>query len=666
MKRLYVIAILGLGLVALGGCTKKPGTGGPVDPNCPAGQTGCSCRTGSICDDGLTCSANICQPCTAGAPGCTPACQAGTENCACGPQEVCGANLSCVNGQCVQTSAGCTAGAKDCLCGAGNTCDTGLACVDGSCRLSGQCDGSTCGTPHVTCATLPQPCPSGQSCVEATPTADAFCQADSPQNSCPACTASEGVVAGPGLQLSNGTCICQTQPGYYWSLSGSIGAVPCDADGDGWVRSSARFYLNHTDPVLRENARCDLHVVNEFDLHNDLGQTLPVGLGTALPLYESVRNDDQALLDNAAGTPQLPTYGTARALRANELNSLTKACVGDKADHNDNKVADVAEWGRPPSLQVPVGDSSDLVGELKTYFEVYTRYSYFLELDRGWFEPGPPGSPGRYHVAERDRRVSSGGGFPLRYGVEPTSGALTSNYWQVCHRARDSWYAEDKPPIGMDFASLSAPSTSWKGMTHHSQFKCVQVVDDVTLGAPKDTAHQLQTVTMLGEPQDPAPAPGCVAGKLNCTCDQVVGCDNGLECNNDVCRIPRRDYLRSTVNVCEVDAAPSANGDPAITCQAKLPSQDEVGKVVWAAVRISESSQYARGCLLQCPGYPFICPGGDASCYSMCGGFSASAAAPFADSAGTTIVTGEAPFHSTTANLLGQRGAGNGYSIQKR
>lgn len=529
-------------------------------------------------------------------------------------------------------------------------------CTAETCPLTA-CDGGACQSP-VTCSNLPTPCVAGQTCIEATSTADAYCATQS----CPACTGT-GVVEGPGIKLSSGSCICPTQPGYFFSESGSRTAVPCDADGDGWVRSAARFYLNHADPTLRENARCELRVVNQFVLHNDLGETVEAALGVPLPLYESVRNDDAFVLQDATGTPQLPRYGTVRALHTAELNSLTKACVGERADHNDNRVSDIAEWGRPPDQQSPLGSSSDLEGEMRGYFEVYTRYSYFLELHRGWYTPGEGGNPGSYHIQEKDRTLPTGTNFPLRYGFEPQESTeapvRTSNYWQDCRRARDSWYSVEKPPVGMDFASLSGPNPIWKGMTHHSQFKCVQVVDEVRFGTTdRELNRHLQAVKTLKAPTDTTPQAGC-EGQTNCVCRASEDkCNAGLSCENSaftpagVCRVPSKDHLRATINLCGLDAAEGtvipghgANpADPSFSCEVSLPSAEHEGAVVWAAVRLTESSQYARGCILQCAGHPFICPGGTSnSCQSICGDFMANEPSLLGGGAQDLSLVGEVP-----------------------
>ena len=143
-------------------------------------------------------------------------------------------------------------------------------------------------------------------CIEATETADAYCQPDGA--GCPSC-GDVGEVQGPGIRLQGGACICQTQPGYYYSVSGSIGPKPCDADNDGWVRDSARFALQHSDPVLKANARCDLRTVQAFVLHNDIGQERVVPLQVPVPLFETVRNDNQSLLGAASRSPSMVRPG---------------------------------------------------------------------------------------------------------------------------------------------------------------------------------------------------------------------------------------------------------------------------------------------------------------------------------------------------------------------
>ncbi|WP_242343473.1 variable surface family protein [Anaeromyxobacter terrae] len=574
-----------------------------------------TCRPVKTCDSaGCTANHLSCTP-----PG--PHADAVCGGCAPGYAQ---SGAACVALTCAEIQAGCDAKNEVCdeppgggaVCGA---CKAGLVrdVTTGACR------------PPYSCATLP-PCPADQTCTPGTATSDAYCR----DAICPTCQGpgEDGVSPTP---TTDGRCICKTLPGWFYAVGGIAGALPCDADQDGWVRAEARYYLESNDPALKDNARCDLRRIDRFWLQDDRGSPPKlITLTSAIPLYESTRNDDPARLEQVSGTAEVPIYGAGgRALRAAELNGFTKACVGEKADHNDNKLNDVSEWGRPPYDQAPVAASSDLPSELVA---VYTRFSYFIELHRGWYEAGAVGGPGSYHIAEKRRGV--GGGFPLRYGLE-ASGVRTSDFWQDCPRSRDAWFSPTAPAIGMDFASVSAPNRTWKGMTHHSQFKCVQVVDDTTYATKAAALNRhLQTVETLGAPGT-AHAPS--------------------------------EYLRATVNECELTADPSvpiASGpnprDPVMTCKPVLPSPEHVGKVVWAAVQLAESSQYFRGCIVQCNGFPYLCPGSDPlnpsaqGCYHVCGDLAASEAKDLVDGAGAYRLRGEVPVIPVTDTPLADSASG--------
>lgn len=473
----------------------------------------------------------------------------------------------------------------------------------------------------LSCATLPVPCGNGRTCREGTATTDAACYVP-----CPPCRGEGEDGSWPEL-TRNGKCICKTKPGYFYSLSGTTGTFPCDADGDGWVRDAARFSLEGDDPAMRANARCSLRKVNAFVLHNERGETLTVPIDPPISLYETIRNDDQRILNEKAGSNAVPVYGGpgGRALRAIELNSLTKACAGAMADFNDNGLADISEHEKAQPM-VP----ADLV----PLFQLYERFSYYVELHRGWYESSA-GAMGRYHIREKSRLISAGDNFPIRYGVEE-SGAWTSDYWQTCPRSRDAWYEEGAPAVTMDFASLSGPGEQWKGMMHHSQFKCVKVVDDVSYReADRKTARHLQTASTLGDPPS----------RL----------EEGVK---------RRDYMRATPNSCAVQPASTDTGsgdsvDPTIRCAAKERSSVQVGQVLWAAVRIGIGTQFDRGCIFQCNGTPYLCPGSDPGsssaqdCYYACGDMAASEAQVLGDSLNGYRVRGEVPMISTSGEVLG-------------
>ncbi len=311
----------------------------------------------------------------------------------------------------------------------------------------------------------------------------AVCAANSallPGGGCKACGTCDKSI--PGLTgnlypktTQDGMCVCETKDGYYSTKALQSAPELCDADDDGWLRITAAQGLESTDPAIKANARCELRRVEEVKLINDAGQsksnffnsdltglaTIPGGL---LPLYESVANDG----GTRAADQSLPTYGSgtgARTLTPVELNSLTKACINSKADHNGNGLADVAEWEKmvPPTTTSGLGD----------YLKMYTRLSYFLELHSAWFtgtRSQEGASVGTYTIEERKRVASSDG---TGVGIIADTSQQNTEDWRTCDRKRDSVYSDNAPGTTFDFASASLPGADWTGMNHHSQFKCV-------------------------------------------------------------------------------------------------------------------------------------------------------------------------------------------------
>ncbi|HWA72747.1 MAG TPA: hypothetical protein VG937_10445 [Polyangiaceae bacterium] len=381
------------------------------------------------------------------------------------------------------------------------------------------------------------------------------------------------------LTTKDGRCVCRTETGYFYEIGASIGAYPCDADGDGWVRDSARSYIETTDRALHDNARCTLRLITGVTLHNEGGETYPLYFtrtrnvstdpaeaGGVLPLYESVRNDDAVQL--AAAGVTVPNYGT-RALSAAELNGFTKACVSVEADHNDNGVRDFEEWARLPSGQVEV--PPQIVGR-SNFLELYTRFSYFVELNRAGFsaeseDPEARTVTGRYEIRERSRQIPDNDGIGLVADVGDTS-----EYWRTCERRRDALYSPNRDPITNDFASLDGPDldgTPWNGMRHHSQFKCVELVLPQERDA--ETLHK-QSISALGTPEFPW-----------------------------------------TLNSCGLtDSTPPSPGtianpsSPVVSCRTEVPDNVLLGTVAWAETGFKTYShppnkaQYARGCVDEC------------------------------------------------------------------
>jgi hypothetical protein len=638
-------------LIALAAACEGGSSSGPAEQPCTAGNTGCACLSGGTCDPLLTCADGTCVACADGKAAC--ACRAngtcdaglkcrdalcepcvdGADGCGCIGGTTCDAGLTCRDGSCVALE-GCVEGTLDCACTVGSGCASTLTCKAGYCRACTSdvagcpcgvlgCTGLVCGAEEFcrepyTCATLPASCGAGFACVEGGPDSDAACV---PALVCPPCD--QLGEDGPFPQgTSEGKCICRTLFGYFYSVGNFTGTLPCDKDGDGWVRDTAQYALNSADPVIRENARCDLRRVTRVVFHNEAGQELsldtPLADTKGLPLYEKVRNDDQALLDAWPVAMEVPVYGAGgRKLRAEELNGFTKACAGALADFNGNGVTDVAEWGAPLRPEVGMGEGSqvapvDYPAGMLTYFQYYARFSYFLELYRGWYEPGTTPGTGTYHFAEKRRPIAYDDNFPIRYGVEELSLARTSDYWQSCDRGRDLWFSVGSPAIGMDFASLSGPDRVWRGLMHHSQFKCVWLNPTVYDSLPDHAqARHVQSYDSLAPYQGIDPNP-----------------------------LLRREYLNATPNGCRavtgsrtVGPDPSLKNprEPLIQCDPVRLQDAPPGGVFWTAVRINtDATKYDRGCIFQCGGFPRICPGSDPAspaakeCFYMCADTAAS------------------------------------------
>ncbi len=353
----------------------------------------------------------------------------------------------------------------------------------GVCRVPLTCGDLACG--RLDCAEAPMGVVADAQCV--TP-----CREDQLWNGricapCPPCdgVGEAGRVARPTLA---GWCVCQTEPGYFYSIANEVGAVPCDADGDGWVRESARLIFDSGDPVLIENARCALREIDRVVLHTEADQQTTTVLDGPLDLYESVRNDDERTLREEWRQAGLPTAAwglEGLGMSAGLINPFTKLCHSPRADYNDNGVADVYEFASAP-----------LAPGFRPEHQPFNTYSYFLELHRGWFEPlGADPQQGAWHIAERSRDAEAPDQVPIRYAGE-------ADWWRSCARRADP--KEPDPPVGQDFRA--------EGLGHHSQFKCV-VVRDVPDEAqplemtPSEAAAHYELNDCLGEGA-PVPAEG--------------------------------------------------------------------------------------------------------------------------------------------------------------
>ncbi len=433
-----------------------------------------------------------------------------------------------------------------------------------------------------------------------------------------------------------GRCICQTEPGYFYEL-GSQKATACDADGDGWVRDTARSFVESDDPALSDNARCEVNQIDRFVLENEYQQSMTVkycleGLvpafsceqdsdcelgrcnaGTCdcldadvLPLYESVRNDDQNTLDRSSEF-DVPTYdnqaGRGRRLRASELNPLTRACVSSSGDINDNGQTDILEFqGLEPENLSP--EEADII--------TFLHFGYFVELHEGRFERTPGQDFGRYHISEKSRCDA---GFPVKFEDD-----FDGDYWRSCTRNRDVNFDRlgDNPLIGYDFAQwgcqqgagscplpppltdltpdgevpahglcdeeVTLPPTDgiWRGMNHHSLFKCVEITSDNDLADNRDidapyqrTLDEITRLDGIGGYQINVCNVACPFADSECEAD----CEDGQ---------------------CEVSSVVrDGNPDlPVIECAPTPRELLDVGVVGFAAVRFIDSpGDYQRGCI---------------------------------------------------------------------
>ena len=378
----------------------------------------------------------------------------------------CVASVTCDALDCARHGRVCE-GARRPRCGA---CVEGLVADDGACRAPYACADLDCGE---------------SDCVEpppGAPPADASCRPPCGDRTlwngrecapCPPCDDPAREAGREPRPTLAGACICRTRPGFFYSTANESGVVPCDADGDGWVRESARVVLESGDPALTENVRCDVRSVDRVVLHNEAGQTRAVPLDAPLPLFESVRNDDDAVLDIQWVRAQLPRafWGAeGDGVRAAALNRFTKLCHHPRADYNDNGVGDPYEWG-----------GAEPAPEIRPDQLPFNRFAYFLELHRGWYEADA------WHIAERHRAAPGDGGVPLSYPADACPDDAACDGWRSCVRLRDADADRLVPPVGMDLAlepETLADGPDWTGMTHHSQFKCLVVRDAPDEAAP--------------------------------------------------------------------------------------------------------------------------------------------------------------------------------------
>lgn len=445
-------------------CTTNPTTGVGSCGGCAQGFVldGAACRPARTCAD---------IGCTGANEVCTPAAGNADATCACAPNHIpdgdaCRLAATCVSLDCAGQNRTCVTTGPEAVC---TTCLGGYVDVGGACSadcttLGCAAAGKTCQTPTggapscggclagwvpnasggcvdlVTCSELTctgvcveangstgtnATCQSGNDCPDHT--------AKLPNGSCLACQHCDGVSNAAGATGTNypnvganDICVCHTEADYFIN-SGSFNAVePCDADGDGWVRRTFFDMRNSSDPLVREQATCNVRKIDRFllvpdelggkpqvVLISDLGLTDGVvteGGTQIVELFENDFTDDPARLTqlhsgSANTATNLRAYGelhnnaapilqlvngvigtiTRPALRRflpSELNPLTKFCNGANDDYNRNGLRDVTEWAL----------SSPSIADL--WMTPFVRMSYFGELHRGFYVP--PGGNAAY------------------------------------------------------------------------------------------------------------------------------------------------------------------------------------------------------------------------------------------------------------------------------
>lgn len=538
-------------------------------PGCPCEAGSCagglvcgdddSCREPTTCDDVVCGDFQLCEEQAGADAACVEKCETGYEwdsdagACVECPPEGCAQTVACDPNDANSLYDDCAAENRKCTIVDGQEacgeCVDGAVSSGGACLLTGECNGQTCATGEYcdwdagSCQT--RPCPAGQ--------------AQSPTGTCQDCSitcSGEGKTGRVwAFQTTGEKCICEVEVGYFLDVS-TGDAVLCDADGDGWVREEAAD-ATRVDPQVQQNTRCEIREVDSFKLVDQYGLDLEVaacadadGLNLGLVgnpdatncpdpyevrLLESARNDvGGTLLGQGADVNEAPKYDTnsdpnsldGRALQAREVNALTKGCVDDLADYNDNGVADLTEV-QNKSSDVAAFTEGPALNEA-----ILNSFAFFMELHSTYYEPPASGNTyGTLVIQERSRCAND---FPFHYdsSVDPRAGTPADAYdqgsegpwWRNCYVSRDANYNDtaatydfrqwscDPSSDFVEGCALTEPiqpaippgypisevdqqkhglchlggqlpeGWTWRGMNHHSQFKCVQ-----TTNAPFDS-----------------------------------------------------------------------------------------------------------------------------------------------------------------------------------
>lgn len=273
-------------------------------------------------------------------------------------------------------------------------------------------------------------------------------------------------------------------------------------------------------------------------------------------LLETVRND--GAMGSITTPPRYPqdTSLAGRALFPAEVNSLTKGCSGLIADFNDNDEDDIDEiQGRITSATTWAPDRARLY-----------QFAYFMELASAYTQGNV------LVVKERSRCAPD---FPLRYNpaasasnpIDLYDAGVGNTYWRNCSRSRDPSFTSLTPQPGYDFAKWACDDVSgacfqpkmphptianpipamvlmrnhglcesrgappadgvWRGMGHHSQFKCVNI--STTATGPRDHAPAAFEAFAHGRLTfNRCQAKACAAGSADPSCSMAQGPDGGV------------------------------------------------------------------------------------------------------------------------------------------
>src|SRR5262249_17972520 len=145
----------------------------------------------------------------------------------------------------------------------GDQCVPQILCGTAACADNQYCDRFDAAGP--TCKALP--CGTGKAMA-------------TDGKTCSTCTRP---CTGPGFtgrywpfQTNDGSCVCETVPGYFVPGGGSGQATLCDADEDGWVRADADDSTIHLNSALLQNARCNILSIDGVLLHDEYGISVEV------------------------------------------------------------------------------------------------------------------------------------------------------------------------------------------------------------------------------------------------------------------------------------------------------------------------------------------------------------------------------------------------------